>query len=527
MWRALTSLLGRVLSSGGLSAIWSVIRLGLAPCSLVRMAVSRPVQRAFPGFVTGARLVLILYAGTLLGLAWWAPWALRPLALLIGLTWLALAWRARPARGRRRGLPPGSLAILPPASLLDHWFYRRAAAQYGPVFKTSHFGRPMACVVGLGRGTALLRAGREALISRPFPFSRFIPGGFIRHMTPDTHARYHALFRAAIAPDVVDDSEPIIAGCAEMALRRFAAASARAGAAGVAPTPHLEGLVFHVFARLFFGIAPDSPDAEGLRALYRMIDFRNLAGASDREIEEALKAITEVIRRQRSLAGMAERGGEPPPRAFLFELEREAPGALDDMTAVRNLIYIMHTGGNDVQGLLHWVLKILGEHPDWMLRLRRELATGNPAARDQDSLATRIVLECLRLEQSEHVFRTAAADIHFGGFLVPKRWQVRVCVQESHRDPAVFADPDRFDPDRFLGRRYTRAEYSPFGLPGKSCLGDHVTRAVARLFVTALAGYDCTVVSDGPPELTSFQHWGPNPAFRVTLAPRTELDPVR
>jgi cytochrome P450 len=523
-WRTLAATVGRTPSLRRLSAIRPLILLALSPGSLVRVATSLPVRQGFPGLVSGARLVLALYAGALLALVAWAPGALLPVASVGVLVWLALIWRARPAYGRRRGLAPGSLAIMPLRSLVDLWFYREAATRHGPVFKVSNLGRPMVCVVGLDRGTALLRTAGDRLLSIPFPFNRFVPGGFLRHMTSEPHARYRAILRTAIAPGVVDDCEPAIAACVATGLGRLAAASARAGAAGVSCLPYLEDLVYRAFTRLFFGIEPESDDAERLRALYPVIDFRNPTGASPRTIEATLEEITEVVRRQRRRAQMPAAPGEPPCRAFLFELERELPEALDDVTVVRNLIYILHTGANDVIGLLHWVLKLLSENPSWA----RRLCDASPAGSDgTESLASRIVSECLRLEQSENVNRAAHADVHFAGFLIPKGWLVRVCVRESHRDPAVFPDPDRFDPDRFLGRRYARAEYSPFGLPPRPCLGDHVTRSVASLFVTELATYDCSVMSDGPRAFSGFRHWAPSPAFRVKLVRRAELDPVR
>ena len=520
-WRALAATVGRTPSLRRLSAVRPLILLALSPGSLARVATSLPVRQGFPGLVNGARLVLALYAGALLALGVWAPGALLPMAGLAALVWLALAWRARPAFGRRRGLPPGSLAIMPLRSLVDLWFYREAASRHGPVFKVGNLGRPMVCVVGLDRGMALLRTAGDRLLSLPFPFNRFIPGGFLRHMTSEPHARYRAILRTAIAPEVVDDCEPAIAACVATGLGRLAAASVAAGADGAASVPYLEDCVYRTFSRLFFGIDPESGDADRLRALYPVIDFRNPTGASPRTIETALEEISMVIRRQRARAAGPE---GPPCRAFLFELERELPAALDDVTVVRNLIYILHTGANDVVGLLHWVLKLLGERPAWVHRLRDEAPA---AAAGTESLAGRIVSECLRLEQSENVNRAAHADVHFAGFLIPRGWLVRVCVRESHRDPTVFPDPDRFDPDRFLGRRYGRAEYSPFGLPPRPCLGDHVTGAVARLFVAELATYDCTVTRDGPRAFSGFRHWAPSPDFRVKLARPAALAPVR
>ena len=64
--------------------------------------------------------------------------------------------------------------------------------------------------------------------------------------------------------------------------------------------------------------------------------------------------------------------------------------------------------------------------------------------------STRIVMETLRLEQSEYLYRETTRDIEHKGVVIPRGWLVRLCVRESHQDPAIFANPDVFDPDRFL-----------------------------------------------------------------------------
>ena len=64
--------------------------------------------------------------------------------------------------------------------------------------------------------------------------------------------------------------------------------------------------------------------------------------------------------------------------------------------------------------------------------------------------ATAFVMETLRLEQSEFLYRRVVAPIDIDGRTIPAGWILRLCVNEAHRDPAVFPDPDRFDPRRFL-----------------------------------------------------------------------------
>jgi pentalenene oxygenase len=44
-----------------------------------------------------------------------------------------------------------------------------------------------------------------------------------------------------------------------------------------------------------------------------------------------------------------------------------------------------------------------------------------------------------------------------------------------HRDPGIYADPDSFDPDRWLPERakdIPRPAYIPFGAGNRQCIGD-------------------------------------------------------
>lgn len=82
------------------------------------------------------------------------------------------------------------------------------------------------------------------------------------------------------------------------------------------------------------------------------------------------------------------------------------------------------------------------------------------------------VEESLRLEPAAAVVdRYATASVELGGAAVGRGDLVRVSLTAANRDPAVFADPDRFDPGRpDLGRHLA------FARGPHACIGLHLAR---------------------------------------------------
>src|SRR5262249_49413756 len=115
---------------------------------------------------------------------------LRAVTVCVAGAWALAAWRAHPAYGRRRGLPPGGLALVPSRrASVEPDFYAREARRQGVVFKMAQFHRPVACVLGLERGRSVLREHAPALVPPPLPLSSAIPRGFLRYMEPADHER--------------------------------------------------------------------------------------------------------------------------------------------------------------------------------------------------------------------------------------------------------------------------------------------------------------------------------------------------
>ncbi|MFI9508236.1 cytochrome P450 [Nocardia sp. NPDC052566] len=103
------------------------------------------------------------------------------------------------------------------------------------------------------------------------------------------------------------------------------------------------------------------------------------------------------------------------------------------------------------------------------------------ALREDPELATGIVEETLRFDPPvQMVPRIAAADLRIGDADIHRGDVVMMFYAAAHRDPAVFTDPDRFDPTR-------ETRHLAFGLGAHFCLGAPLARLETRIALTRFA----------------------------------------
>ena len=127
--------------------------------------------------------------------------------------------------------------------------------------------------------------------------------------------------------------------------------------------------------------------------------------------------------------------------------------------------------------------------------MRAEVAAlGNRALTPDDvpelGLTVRVLHEALRLcPPGAGTMRSPTSDIVVDGYRIQAKTVAVVSFYAMHRDPALWVDPLRFDPDRFLPERYkgrSRWQYLPFGGGPRSCIGDHFAMLEATLALATI-----------------------------------------
>ncbi len=161
------------------------------------------------------------------------------------------------------------------------------------------------------------------------------------------------------------------------------------------------------------------------------------------------------------------------------------------------IMTLFFAGHETTANALAWALRLLARNPSARLRVEREvdevLGGRSPSVGDLESLPTVLMVlkEAMRLYPPAYLLgRETEREVEIGGVRLAPGVTVGVNVFGMHRRPDVFADPRRFDPDRFTPEREAalpRSAYLPFGAGPRVCIGNHFALMEAHLLLATIA----------------------------------------
>ncbi|KAJ9600006.1 hypothetical protein L9F63_009716, partial [Diploptera punctata] len=170
---------------------------------------------------------------------------------------------------------------------------------------------------------------------------------------------------------------------------------------------------------------------------------------------------------------------------YLFDVLFES-GEVTDKEILVEGFNIMTTGSETTATVFSFVLVALGEYQEIQDKVMEEQWRIFNSNIDQpvtyEDLQNmvyleQVVKEVLRLYPPvSFLFRKVVdEDIDLGGGMIaPKGSDICAICTNIHKDPALFPDPERFDPDRFSSENsYGRHPYAflPFGAGRRQCIG--------------------------------------------------------
>ena len=330
---------------------------------------------------------------------------------------------------------------------------------------------------------------------RKKPITRMMTGLF--HVNGDEHRRHRRLLMPAFAKTRIDAYRDDMVRITEDALDRLTPGETRdihsdlteltlriatktlfgedEGERGVAIARMMQSWLMTVFSPWMVLPRLDLP---GLP--YRR--FLDLTRAIDR-------ATVEIVRTKRSRSAP----DSPDMLSTLLDAKDEDGSALDEDEIIGHTGVIFAAGHETSTNALAWTLFLLAQHPASLRDLEEELDAvlggGSPSVEDLAKLPLldATIKESMRVLPPVPLHpRIVAEDTELGGYQLPAGSELFLSIFHMHHDPAVFPNPDVFDPRRWETSKPSVFEYNPFSAGPRMCIGASFAMMEIKLVLATL-----------------------------------------
>jgi cytochrome P450 len=213
--------------------------------------------------------------------------------------------------------------------------------------------------------------------------------------------------------------------------------------------------------RVMFSLIGASPSA--LPGIRKSLETQGLSASLDRSLLPAMQAAYQVLYRfvDELIVERQQHGGGDEQDVLNTLIAANHKGQLDD-AELRNLLIFLFAAGYDTsKNMLTLIMHRMIEHPrNW-----ERCAEDRP-------YCDKVVEETFRINSVSNIYRTVTQAVTYRGIEFPVGSLIILPLSIAGRDPAAFAGPMEFQPERTVTNRHVA-----FGLGKHMCLGQHLARA--------------------------------------------------
>jgi cytochrome P450 len=169
---------------------------------------------------------------------------------------------------------------------------------------------------------------------------------------------------------------------------------------------------------------------------------------------------------------------------------------MSDAQVCDEVISLLIAGTETPAITLAWAFHALADHPEAEQRLHAEIDAvigESPISKHtitELEYSGRILNEILRLHPVLVFTRRAITQTVLGGLCIPPGTEVAYSPYALHRDPGIYLEPTRFDPDRWLPDRAVYLPprtFNPFGAGHHKCIGDTFAWTELHIIMATIA----------------------------------------
>lgn len=411
---------------------------------------------------------------------------------------------------RRRGrsltrLPPGSLGIPfigQSLSLLramkvntaEKWIDERAE-KYGPISKLSLFGSPTVFINGPVANKFIFTADSTMISNQQTASIRMILGDRnLLELTGHDHKRV----RSALMPFLKPESLKQYIGKMDNEFRNHLQMHWE-GKDQVTVLPLMKTLTFNIICSLLFGLERGLRKQKLMNLFQEMIDGMwsipinlpftryNRSLRASTQVKNLVKEL--VCEKRLELALNGASCNQDLITSLLGVRDENNKEAISENEIVHSVMLIMVAGHDTSSVVITFIMRLMASNNTVYKAILQEqegVRKNKPLGEllSWDDLSKmkytwRVALELMRtIPPIFGGFRKALKDIEYGGYLIPKGWQIFWATHMTHMDNNIFEEPTKFDPSRFENQASSIPPfcYIPFGGGARVCPGYEFAR---------------------------------------------------
>jgi cytochrome P450 len=408
-------------------------------------------------------------------------------------------------------------------------FIRAQHEKYGPVFRINLGGMQVAIALGAELAEqVLLDKGQQFSNELGYQRLEVLFGRGLVQYDFDEHRFQRRLFQTAFKAGALRGYVRLIADDVTRELDDWR------GAPNFRVYPHVKRLLLRSGLSVFYGLRATSEQNEILADAFvdlingslRIFDV-DMPGF---RLHAALRA-RKLLRRyiQQLIVERRERDGADV-LSYLCKEKKESGEYFSDDELIDHAGFLLFAAHETTASLLQHLVYYLTLYPEWLQRIREELAGRSALDLDHEALQDlkvlgRVIDEVLRAHSpAPAVMRVTLQDVTLNGVTVPANSFVMLIPGFNHHAPSEWLNPHHFDPERFAPDRNEHRRhafnYIPFGGGAHKCIGMHFARMQAQLFASQLLhAYDFAT----PPHYRPKFQYFPLPRIRDGLPLRLTL----
>jgi cytochrome P450 len=194
------------------------------------------------------------------------------------------------------------------------------------------------------------------------------------------------------------------------------------------------------------------------------------------------------------------------------------------------VITIFSAGHETTSNLLTWTLYLLAKHPSVTETLRQELTSvtkGQPLQfSDLPNLtySKAVLNESLRIRPPVGVMmRKLSRDTQVDGYPLKAGSLAIFSIYNVHHHSELWAEPEQFNPDRFLAAESRRYAFMPFGAGERICIGNHFAMLESQLLLAMMIqAYDLELIDQTEPDIEMIISVRPKGGLPIRIVRRND-----